>query len=459
MKRILASVVVSLVAACGGGGSAPPAPTVAMRAPSPGVVETTSQSIAVTFSEAMDPASVQAGFTVAVTGGAPIAGSVTVAGDTATFTPLLPLPAAASLTASLSPDVRSSAGGRLGTAVTWSFTTAHWRAMSTAGAPTARSGHTAIWSGSELIVWGGLPATMSGGRYAPATDTWRAMSVTGAPAGRSGHTAVWTGTEMIVWGGTVAGVAVATGGRYDPATDTWAPVSTVGAPAARSGHTAVWTGSEMVVWGGTGTALSGGRYDPVTDTWAPVSAVGAPDADTGHAAAWTGGSMLLLGAHLCTTCGAGIPPPTDPVRGRYDPVTDAWSSVSATGAPGGGAGMVLVATGTEVMAWAGTGARYSPSSDAWTPIGNAGAPASRLRAHAAWTGARLLVWSGVYGYLGTYSVFPDGGSYDPATDLWTPMPTAGSTAAQQVGGASAWSGSELLVWGGDTAATGARFTP
>ena len=50
-------------------------------------------------------------------------------------------------------------------------------------------------------------------------------------------------------------------------------------------------------------------------------------------------------------------------------------------------------------------------------------------------------------------------SGNACSDLWTPMPTAGSTAAQQVGGASAWSGSELLVWGGDTAATGARFTP
>ena len=41
----------------------------------------------------------------------------------------------------------------------------------------------------------------SGGRYNPSTDSWTATSTTDAPAARAGHTAVWTGSEMIVWGG------------------------------------------------------------------------------------------------------------------------------------------------------------------------------------------------------------------------------------------------------------------
>src|SRR5206468_13109812 len=32
-------------------------------------------------------------------------------------------------------------------------------------------------------------------------DTWTATSTTNAPAARFGHTAVWTGSEMIIWGG------------------------------------------------------------------------------------------------------------------------------------------------------------------------------------------------------------------------------------------------------------------
>ena len=55
-----------------------------------------------------------------------------------------------------------------------------------------------------MIIWGGMTydaVSNTGGRYNPSTDTWIATSTTNAPAARSGHTAVWTGSEMIVWGG------------------------------------------------------------------------------------------------------------------------------------------------------------------------------------------------------------------------------------------------------------------
>ena len=81
-------------------------------------------------------------------------------------------------------------------------------------------------------------------------DTWTATSTTSAPDGRYLHTAVWTGSEMIVWGGFNGSSNVNTGGRYNPSTDSWRATSTTNAPAGRIGHTAVWTGSEMIVWGG-----------------------------------------------------------------------------------------------------------------------------------------------------------------------------------------------------------------
>jgi len=68
-----------------------------------------------------------------------------------------------------------------------------------------------------MIVWGGLasdsslgPIYSAGGRYNAATDAWSPTNITGAPSARDGHTAVWTGTEMIVWGGNYT----ASGGRY-----------------------------------------------------------------------------------------------------------------------------------------------------------------------------------------------------------------------------------------------------
>jgi hypothetical protein len=150
--------------------------------------------------------------------------------------------------------------------------TDNWVSTSTINAPIARAGHTAVWSGSEMIVWGGFSPSgggdfNTGGKYSPATDSWTPTSTTKVPAARTYHTAVWTGSEMTIWGGrVVSGVGVVdTGGRYDPATDGWAPTSTTNAPSARQLHTAVYTGSEMIVWGGVGNAFpphfnTGGRY-------------------------------------------------------------------------------------------------------------------------------------------------------------------------------------------------------
>jgi len=54
----------------------------------------------------------------------------------------------------------------------------------------------------------------TGGRYNPGTDSWTATSTTNAPTARTYHTAVWTGSEMIVWGGRDDNGYFNTGGRY-----------------------------------------------------------------------------------------------------------------------------------------------------------------------------------------------------------------------------------------------------
>ena len=81
-------------------------------------------------------------------------------------------------------------------------------------------------------------------------DSWTATSITNAPNGRYEHTAIWTGSEMIVWGGFIGGFPLNNGGRYNPGTDSWTATSTANAPSGEASTTAVWTGSEMIVWGG-----------------------------------------------------------------------------------------------------------------------------------------------------------------------------------------------------------------
>ena len=68
--------------------------------------------------------------------------------------------------------------------------------------PDARGGHAAIWSGTEMIVWGGFGTHEhnTGGRYRPATDSWQPTSLIDAPHARQSPEGVWTGTEMITGG-------------------------------------------------------------------------------------------------------------------------------------------------------------------------------------------------------------------------------------------------------------------
>ena len=58
--------------------------------------------------------------------------------------------------------------------------------------------------------------------YNPSTDAWQSISLDDAPSDRIHHTAVWTGEEMIIWGGVGYDSSQGrlfsynTGGRYRP---------------------------------------------------------------------------------------------------------------------------------------------------------------------------------------------------------------------------------------------------
>ncbi len=177
-----------------------------------------------------------------------------------------------------------------------------WTTVTQTNAPPSRFAHSAIFSGSEMIVWGGFPATNTGGRYDLAADTWSTTSLAGAPGARYRHTGIWSGTEMIIWGGFDGTNLFGDGARYNPASDSWSPVSNTSAPAPRWEHTAVWTDSEMIVWGGCADGpcnehhLTGGRYNPVSDSWVPTNSVEfVPFARTLHTAVWSGSEMLIWG--------------------------------------------------------------------------------------------------------------------------------------------------------------------
>ena len=67
-----------------------------------------------------------------------------------------------------------------------------------------------------MIIWGGVNGTNifnEGAIYDPITNTWQLTTLNNAPTPRKSHTAVWTGTKMIIWGG-IKNQVLNTGGIY-----------------------------------------------------------------------------------------------------------------------------------------------------------------------------------------------------------------------------------------------------
>jgi N-acetylneuraminic acid mutarotase len=342
---------------------------------------------------------------------------------------------------------------------------------SSAGAPSNRDGHTAIWTGSEMIVWGGSGISGvlgDGARYNPATDTWSEVSSSGAASARSHHTAIWTGSVMIIWGGGSDYPnynTVGDGARYTPASDTWSAVSPSGAPSPRSHHTAIWTGSEMIIWGGSnssGYLGDGARYNPASDTWTAISSSGAPSPRSYQTAIWTGSEMIIWGGgNQSGALGDGA---------RYNPANDTWSAMSSSGAPSVRYEYSAIWTGSEIIIWGGEsslsyynylgdGARYNPASDTWSAISSNGVSSQRRDHTAIWTGSEMIVWGGNDGS----DRLDDGARYYPATDSWTAISSKASPVAREAHTAI-WTGSEMIVWGGESGWTnylgeGARYNP
>jgi N-acetylneuraminic acid mutarotase len=319
-----------------------------------------------------------------------------------------------------------------------------WIPTTIANAPSARVRHTAVWTGSEMIVWGGVNAGRvlnTGGKYDPGTDTWTATSTTNAPEARTDHTAVWTGSEMIVWGGRDGG-SLNTGGRYNPSTDTWTAISTTNAPEARNLHTAVWTGTEMIVWGGGNDSSccfnTGGRYNPDTGSWTVTRTTNAPSGRMFHTAVWTGTEMIVWG-------GTG-----DNSGGRYNPSTDSWAATSTANAPDARNLHTAVWTGSEMIVWGGfnfigfvnTGGRYNPSTDSWTTTSTTNAPIARGDHTAVWSGSEMIVWGGW-----NLTFFYPGGRYFPSTNSWIATGRINAPSSRALHTA-VWTDSGMIVWGG-----------
>lgn len=320
-----------------------------------------------------------------------------------------------------------------------------WRQSTIVNAPQARRSQVGVWTGHELIVWGGTDFGIggyeqtldTGGRYDPVADRWLPTGRGTSPVARAEHSTVWTGAEMIVWGGHVTdevlGRGVNTGARYVPATDTWSPTSLDNAPDPLAQQVGFWTGTEMLVWRPRlwylPGAHNGGHYNPATDTW---TAMGVdqplPFLNYPTSGVWTGREMVVWSSVSGTV---------DPSGGRYDPVRRVWTPISTAQSPPPSWGQPAVWTGHEMIVASGCSwGAYDPEADAWRPLSTQG---TRRADHGVvWTGSQILV----IGAIPCETLSPPANvRYDPLSDTWTPMAVQGAPSD----GNPAWTGRLLVV--------------
>ena len=333
----------------------------------------------------------------------------------------------------------------------YNLATNTWTALAPTGAPAERANHSAAWTGSRMLIYGG--GQPIGGRYDLSTNTWSPMAGLTERSARTESTHVWTGRELLIWGGLdETGITIQNGLRYNPSTGQWTTISSIGAPVARRSHSAIWTGTKMIVWGGrndTTYFADGAAYDPVTDTWMPVGGRSAPSSRIWHRAVWTGTEMIIWGGYRSGFSGLQD-------GGRYDPATDIWKPMPTAAAPPVRFNFSLVWTGTEAVLWGGdilgqrptTGGRFNPATGLWSAISQLNVPVGRTSPSAVWTGHEIIFWGGgtaSAGYPATH------GRYDPAADTWSPVSPSGAPTGR-AGHCATWNGSRMIVWGGESSA-------
>lgn len=290
---------------------------------------------------------------------------------------------------------------------------------------------------------------------------------------RVGARAVWTGNRFAMFGGQHQGTYFDDGYRFRPGDPQATPLGSVNGPSARALHSATWAKDTMVVWGGRSSSTSnlgnGAAWSPTTDSWTNLPTSGAPSARFHHSATWTGTEIIIFGGYdgnLAVGGGA---------RLQHDGSSwNSWSAldVSDTHTPSSRYGHCAVWIGSKLLIWGGVGnsgtnavaladgAAYHPNAaDKWTPISTSNAPSRRSFPARAWTGREMLVWGGFDDATG--SAVPGGARYNPQTDTWTPMSAVNAPpAGKDIFGF--WTGDYFIIMGhkdSQTPFTGGIYDP
>ena len=313
--------------------------------------------------------------------------------------------------------------------------------------PDARTSAVSVWSGRQqsgrdLVYWSGESGSgtvteADGFTWDPNTNAWSPMSDSPLEA-RAGSGAVFTGSEVVIWGGYGQWPQrLADGAAYDPATDTWRMLPP--APLAPASPVAtVWTGEEVLVWGSTerlASSTEGAAYNPATDEWRKLPDAPAPINE--GTAVWTGQDpskpqeMVIFGAQLNGNNNSKL----DHAIGiAYNPKTNHWRELPNVDlSPNASA---IAWTGDEIVAWdyGLTAAAYSPATNEWRELPRVPLDAYECYPTTEYIGGYVVAW-----YCGQAALF------DIDRDKWTRI----DTPRQIVAGDPVVAG-EILLFAGAT---------
>ncbi len=227
----------------------------------------------------------------------------------------------------------------------------------------------------------------------------------------------------------------------------------------------LFVGGELLV--GSPVGAMHRSFDPSANRWSEEELDGAPD---GLRTSWTGQGTFMMtppiaagSAAVCTALGA-----------SYDVTSHQWTTydtrVASPRIPG-----VSAFTGSELLVWGGRstasgavtdparilgdGFAFVPALGCVRPLSAEGAPGPRWEAASVWTGDRFFVWGGAReAALHPEAMLNDGGIYDPASDTWTAVASAGAP-SPRLRPYVHWTGRYVVVWGGnnDRIHDGARY--
>jgi len=303
----------------------------------------------------------------------------------------------------------------------------------------ARRGQSAVWTGTELVIWGGTMTDPIGIAWTP-PDAYRALPAEGAPVPDGIHVLLAERNGVVV--------AESSLGSYDPGTDTWSSLPPIPGPGEFASAAATAGDVLLVQWAAPQAEGVVTEYWAYDGSWREVPTSWLQDGS------WP---MISLGDSVLAW---GVMYPNYPNKAalgaRYIHASNTWMELNTVNQPTPRYDAAFVSTGREAIIWGGgyydeargqserfrDGARYDPEADAWTPMNSEGAPdlGGNIQAYVA-ADDRMIV----------YGRDPDletvGAVYDIPTDSWSNLTSLCGPPAFDLPSLT-WVDSGLILWAG-----------